>query len=192
MLAAVELFYHVMNSPLGLLFLAGSEKGLCAVHYMDRRSLKRTLAQQEARFPGAHWTPSLMSMKGAVDQLGGYFLGTRREFELPLDLRGTEFHLQVWNELLRIPYGETRTYGQIAAAVGQPRATRAVGLANHDNPCAIVVPCHRVVGAQGRLTGYGGGLPRKKWLLRHELQNRVAEEKAGELALRYEGRTARR
>src|SRR5262245_50711314 len=163
MLAAVELNYHVMNSPLGLLFLAGSGKGLCAVHFMDRRSLKRTLAQQESRFPDTRWTPSLMNMKGAVDQLGAYFLGTRHEFDLPLDLRGTEFHLQVWNQLLRIPYGETRTYGQIAAALGQPRATRAVGLANGDNPCAIVVPCHRVVGAQGRLTGYGGGLPRKKW-----------------------------
>lgn len=187
----MEIHYHVMNSPLGLLFVAATDRGLGVVHFMDRRSLKRTLALHEEPYPDATWTPSLLHLKGAVDQLGAYFLGTLRDFDLPLDPVGTPFQLQVWSELRRIPYGQTRTYGQIARALGQPRATRAVGLANRDNPIAIVVPCHRVVGANGRLTGYGGGLHRKRWLLQHETHYHE-QETPGELALRYSGRPPRR
>ena len=98
-------------------------------------------------------------------QLRAYFAGQLRRFDLPLDLRGTPFQLSVWRELERIPYGETRSYSQIAAAIGAPQAVRAVGAANGSNPIPIVVPCHRVIGASGKLVGYGGGLPLKKRLL---------------------------
>jgi O-6-methylguanine DNA methyltransferase len=98
-------------------------------------------------------------------QLRAYFAGQLRRFDLPLDIQGTEFQLRVWRELERIPYGETRSYLQIAAAIGAPRAVRAVGAANGANPIPIVVPCHRVIGASGKLVGYGGGLPLKKRLL---------------------------
>ncbi|MEK7408391.1 MAG: methylated-DNA--[protein]-cysteine S-methyltransferase [Acidobacteriota bacterium] len=104
----------------------------------------------------------------AARQLTEYFEGRRREFDLPLDLRGTEFQKRVWEALLAIPYGETRSYGRIAKAVGVPRGARAVGGANHANPVAIVVPCHRVINAGGGLGGYGGGLPLKRLLLELE------------------------
>lgn len=101
----------------------------------------------------------------AARQLRAYFAGELREFRLALDLRGTGFQKRVWRELTAIPYGETRSYGEIASAIGAPRAVRAVGAANGANPAPIVVPCHRVIGAGGKLTGYGGGLPLKKKLL---------------------------
>ena len=104
----------------------------------------------------------------AVRQLRAYFAGQLRHFDLPLDLQGTDFQLRVWRELERIPYGETRSYSQIAAAIGAPQAVRAVGAANGANPIPIVVPCHRVIGAGGKLVGYGGGLPLKKRLLELE------------------------
>ena len=104
----------------------------------------------------------------AVRQLRAYFAGERREFRLPLDPQGTDFQRQVWRELESIPYGQTRSYSQIAAAIGAPRAVRAVGAANGANPLPIVVPCHRVIGSDGRLTGYGGGLALKKRLLELE------------------------
>src|ERR1017187_7142685 len=104
----------------------------------------------------------------ALRQLRAYFAGQLRRFELPLDLRGTDFQLRVWRELERIPYGETRSYLEIAEAIGAPRAVRAVGAANGANPIPIVVPCHRVIGASGKLVGYGGGLPLKKRLLQLE------------------------
>jgi methylated-DNA-[protein]-cysteine S-methyltransferase len=104
-------------------------------------------------------------LREAVRQLEAYFAGGLREFQLPLDIVGTEFQKRVWHELLTIPYGEIRSYGQIAEAIAAPHAVRAVGAANGANPIAIVVPCHRVIGAGGKLTGYGGGLPLKKRLL---------------------------
>jgi methylated-DNA-[protein]-cysteine S-methyltransferase len=104
----------------------------------------------------------------AASQLRAYFAGQLRHFHLPLDMRGTDFQLRVWCELERIPYGETRSYSQIATAIGAPRAVRAVGAANGANPLPIVVPCHRVIGAAGKLVGYGGGLPLKKRLLELE------------------------
>ncbi|MHB1928859.1 MAG: methylated-DNA--[protein]-cysteine S-methyltransferase [Acidimicrobiales bacterium] len=107
-------------------------------------------------------------LAGAVEQLAAYFAGRLTEFDLRLRMEGTGFQRRVWEELRAIPYGETRTYGQIAAALGEAGAARAVGTANNRNPISIVVPCHRVVGSDGRLVGYGGGLDRKAWLLRHE------------------------
>jgi len=170
--AGVRLAYHVMSSPLGLLFLASTERGLRFVDFLERRSLKRAFAAHAECVPDAKWEPSLLRLKPVVDQLDGYFCGNLTRFDLPLDLAGTEFQLKVWRALGRIPYGETRSYGQIAKALGQPGAARAVGLANNHNPVPIIVPCHRVIGADGSLTGYAGGLPRKRKLL--ELETRFA------------------
>jgi AraC family transcriptional regulator of adaptative response/methylated-DNA-[protein]-cysteine methyltransferase len=168
MLAAMRIVYHMANSPVGLLFVARTPRGLRHLEFMDRRSLKRCIAEHEAEHPGAEWVASLLELKPVVEQLESYFNGGLVEFEAPLDLAGSELELKVWKALLTIPFGETRTYRQIAAAVDQPRATRAVGLAIHENPLAIVVPCHRVIGADGSLTGYTGGVPKKRWLLDHE------------------------
>lgn len=166
----MRIAYHVMSAPgpLGLLFLAQSETGLRHLEFLDKRSIKRTIESHKSTNPDAAWEASLIDLKEAVDQLEGYFCGALTKFELALDPQGSEFETAVWRELLAIPYGETRTYGQIAKSVGQPKGSRAVGLANNSNPIAIVIPCHRVIGANGDLTGYGGGLPRKKWLLAHE------------------------
>ena len=145
-----------MNSPLGPLTLKASEKGLLSVHF------------------GSVVPPNavvdLNAHRENLKQLRQYFDGERTVFDLPLDLQGTPFQLAVWNELLKIPYGETRSYGEIARRIGKPGAARAVGMANHENPVAIVIPCHRVVGADGTLTGYAGGLDIKKKLLELELQ----------------------
>ena len=141
-----------MTSPVGELVLAGDETALRGL-YFPNHPLPEGL--REARAPFA----------GAIEQLEQYFAGERREFDLQLELAGPAFHKRVWEALTTIPYGETRSYGQIAAQVGDPGAARAVGFANGRNPIAIVVPCHRVIGADGSLTGYGGGLPRKRHLL---------------------------
>jgi len=172
----MRIAYHVMSAPppLGLLFLAGTERGLRYTEFMDRKSIKRMIARHADENPGATWEASLLTLKQVVDQFEAYFCGALATFELPLDPVGSEFQLAVWNALRTIPFGQTRTYGEIARAIGMPKAARAVGLANHDNPIAIIVPCHRVIGADGSLTGYGGGLPRKRWLLRHEA--RFADE----------------
>jgi methylated-DNA-[protein]-cysteine S-methyltransferase len=108
------------------------------------------------------------SVSDAITQLDEYFAGSRRDFELPLDLQGTEFQVAAWNALAEIPYGRTASYGQQAASIGRPKAVRAIGGANGRNPVAIVLPCHRIVGADGSLTGFGGGIEVKKWLLDHE------------------------
>ena len=108
------------------------------------------------------------SVNDAITQLDEYFNGSRRDFELPLDLQGTEFQVAAWNALAKIPYGRTASYGQQAASIGRPKAVRAIGGANGRNPVAIVLPCHRIVGADGSLTGFGGGIAVKKWLLDHE------------------------
>jgi len=148
------LSYSVWQSPIGPLTLCGSERGL--VSLLFGRHVPKD-AKEDAR-----------ATAECRRQLEEYFAGERREFDLPLDLRGTEFQLRCWRALLKIPYGETRTYAQQAKAVGCPRGFRAVGLANHDNPIAIVVPCHRVINTGGKLGGYGGGLDLKARLLRLE------------------------
>jgi O-6-methylguanine DNA methyltransferase len=114
----------------------------------------------------------------AADELRRYFAGERVQFTCPLDLHGTSFQLAVWQELWHIPYGKTRSYGEIAQAIGRPTASRAVGAANGANPVAIIVPCHRVIGSNGALTGYGGGLPTKAWLLSLERGGRDERDQA--------------
>jgi len=170
MLRDMRIAYHVMSAPgpLGLLFLGRTERGLRYLEFLDKRSIKRTIESHRAENPDTTWEASLIELKPFVDQLEGYFCGALTRFDLALDPIGSDFQLQVWRALLEIPFGETRTYGQIAKAIGQPRGSRAVGLANNQNPLAILIPCHRVIGADGNMTGYGGGIPRKRWLLAHE------------------------
>jgi methylated-DNA-[protein]-cysteine S-methyltransferase len=147
--------YRTIDSPIGLLTLAG--------HGSVLTNLRMVEQTYEPSRTG--WLPERHAFAEAVDQLNAYFAGELVEFDLELDLQGTEFQRRVWQALLTIPYGETRSYGEIAEQIGAPGAARAVGLANGHNPIAIVVPCHRVIGAGGSLTGYGGGLDRKRTLL---------------------------
>ena len=141
------------------------------VMWIDSPAGRMTLASHEGCLThllfGEHFTPTEPDdlLKQAVRQLAEYFAGTRREFDLPLGMNGTPFQKDVWNALRDIPYGATVSYGDIARAIGRPKAFRAVGQANHVNPISIIVPCHRVVGSSGKLTGYGGGMPAKEFLL---------------------------
>jgi methylated-DNA-[protein]-cysteine S-methyltransferase len=150
------LTYTSMESPIGPLLLAGNERGLSVVHFVNGRRPKS---------PPRTWVEDKKPFKEVVRQLLAYFEGKLKEFELPLVLEGTEFQLRVWRNLQKIPYGETVSYGQLAKRIGSPDAARAVGLANGSNPIPIIIPCHRVIGSNGDLTGFGGGLPIKKKLL---------------------------
>jgi methylated-DNA-[protein]-cysteine S-methyltransferase len=146
------LLTHGFESPLGPLALTEVDGVL--------RRLDFTSAPSDTTTP---------LLREAERQLRAYFAGELRQFDLPLDPQGTPFQQQVWAALREIPYGEVRSYGQIAAAIGNPKACRAVGMANHRNPLPILIPCHRVCGSDGSLTGYGGGIERKQWLLELEL-----------------------
>jgi methylated-DNA-[protein]-cysteine S-methyltransferase len=139
--------------------LVATETGLCAIEFIDESEASAGSGVRD----DAH--PLLVE---AIRQLRAYFNGTLRVFQLPLEMAGTDFQLRVWNLLREIPYGETRSYRDLAVGVGRPQAVRAVGAANGANPLAIVVPCHRVIGSDGKLTGYGGGLALKKKLLELE------------------------
>ena len=156
-----NLYYSRMQSLAGPLLIGMSKSALVILEF--DRGLPATIAGQPVA-----WHESKECTSEARRQLEEYFAGDRRSFDLPLDLRGTEFRKRCWDELLRIPYGETRSYGEIARAVGNPSGFRAVGQANHYNPIAIIVPCHRVLASGGTLGGYGGGLSVKALLLRLE------------------------
>ena len=148
----------VIDSPVGRLRIAAMENGISSV--------TRTNAELAP--------PQTPLLQECVRQLNAYFAGRLTDFDLPLHMEGTPFRMRVWQALRTIPYGETRSYGQLAAMIGQPSASRAVGGANHHNPICIIVPCHRVIGADGSLTGYGEGLDMKEWLLEHERKHRHA------------------
>lgn len=162
----------VVTSPVGQLFLAASAKGLVALEFDARLPGQQTIRPNprdlRAESADVRFVESPTVLDPYVSQLEEYFAGQRRNFHFPLDLRGTEFQLACWRALLAIPYGETRTYADIAHAVGKPRAFRAAGMANNRNPIAIVVPCHRVIASDGTLCGYGGGLDIKRKLLELE------------------------
>ena len=153
--------YTQMDSPIGRLLLVSDGESLTGLH-MDVPGRPVKGLENWVEDAGAGALPMTLL------QLDEYFSGRRRDFELPLRLQGTEFQQRVWNVLREIPYGQTWSYGALARRVGNPNASRAVGLANGRNPLSILVPCHRVIGADGSLTGYGGGLERKRWLLAHE------------------------
>jgi methylated-DNA-[protein]-cysteine S-methyltransferase len=154
-------FITYYQSPVGLLRIAGTEHYISEVHFMK---------DDEPRTAPAASLPPIAIL--ATEQLIQYFHGHRRVFELPLHQEGTSFQQKVWNELLNIPYGKTISYLELSRRLGDPKVIRAAGTANGRNNIAIIVPCHRVIGAKGELVGFGGGLPRKKWLLSHE--NKVA------------------
>ncbi|MFE0253953.1 methylated-DNA--[protein]-cysteine S-methyltransferase [Streptomyces sp. NPDC059010] len=151
--------HTVIDSPYGPLTLVAEDGALCGLYMTGQRH-----RPPEETFGERDETP----FGAAIDELAAYFAGDLKEFTLELSLNGTEFQQRVWDQLRRIPYGETRSYGQLADALGNSGASRAVGLANGKNPIGIIVPCHRVVGANGGLTGYGGGLDRKQRLLDFE------------------------
>lgn len=149
-----------LQSPIGRLMLTSDGAALTGLYMEPSRKTQSTDGWSE--------DAAVPPLAAALRQLTEYFAGTRREFDLPLRLRGTEFQKRVWQELTEIPYGQTWSYGELAKRINNPSASRAVGLANGRNPISILVPCHRVIGADGSLTGYGGGLERKRWLLAHE------------------------
>ncbi len=154
-----DLLHTTFPSPIGELLLVGDGEVLRGLHITEgRRPMRVRDTWRQADEPFAE----------VVCQLGEYFAGERTEFELPCEATGAEFDRRVWSELERIPYGRTVSYGEVARTIGEPSAARAVGVANGRNPIAIVVPCHRVIGADGSLTGYGGGLDRKRFLLELE------------------------
>lgn len=149
--------YCVNESAIGPLLLAGDADAVTLIHFQSGRGGPRD--------PDPEWRERPATFREASRQLAAYFAGRLREFDLPLRPEGTPFQRTVWDALLRIPYGETTSYGALAHALGKPEASRAVGLANGSNPIPIVIPCHRVIGAGGKLTGYGGGLELKRRLL---------------------------
>jgi len=154
----MSLAYKIMNSPVGKLKLVASDKGLVAVLWENDEPMRVRLGEQAER----ERHPILVQ---AERQLGEYFAGKRRSFSVPIDLRGTPFQRNVWDALLAIPFGETRTYGDLARQLGNAQASRAVGAATGKNPISIIVPCHRVIGSTGNLTGFAGGLETKERLL---------------------------
>jgi len=153
---AQRLAYAFVDSPVGRLMLAGDESGLWLLSFAGK---DRRVAVSD------RWEASDVLFQDVKRQLAAYFSGELRSFSVPVHLEGTEFQLAVWNTLPTIPYGSTWSYGELARRIGRPSAVRAVGGANHANPVAIIIPCHRVIGSDGKLTGYGGGLPTKDKLL---------------------------
>ncbi|MDQ0456081.1 methylated-DNA--[protein]-cysteine S-methyltransferase [Rhizobium paknamense] len=156
--------YDMMESPIGDLLLAGDGEVLSRIGFPRGKG---------AITPKPSWVRDRSAFGLAKAQLRDYFEGERREFELPLAMQGTSFQVSVWRELAKIPFGLTISYGELARRLGNPAAVRAVGTANGANPLPIVIPCHRVIGSNGSLTGFGGGLETKKWLL--ELEQAVPE-----------------
>jgi AraC family transcriptional regulator of adaptative response/methylated-DNA-[protein]-cysteine methyltransferase len=160
-------------TPLGPMIAGATDEGLCLLEFSDRRMLERQLRHIAKRFPGP-LAPGRHPVLDRIEhELRLYFDGQLRDFSVDLVVPGSEFQQTVWQALQRIPYGETRSYAEQAAAIGRPDAVRAVARANGDNRIAIVIPCHRVIGADGTLTGYGGGLWRKRWLLDLEQGRRM-------------------
>lgn len=154
-------------SPFGAMRIVATERGVAYVRMPGERP-ERFVAWAARRLADATPVDDPAWIAPVAAQLGEYFAGARRSFDLPLDLAGTPFQRRVWDALLRIPFGETRSYADVAREVGRPGAERAVGAANGANVLSVIVPCHRVVGSRGELTGYAGGLPKKARLLRHE------------------------
>ena len=150
------MFYTQIESPLGPLLLAADDAGFRQILFVNGRHPAR---------PESSWKEDRVPLNDGIRQLHAYFGGELEKFDLPLAPEGTPFQLGVWRSLCDIPYGETISYGELAGRIGNPKASRAVGLANGSNPIPIVIPCHRVIGSNGKLTGYGGGLPIKEKLL---------------------------
>lgn len=163
----MTVYYTYLESPVQLLTLASDGESLTDLRMVERRHAPQ-ITNDWKRDDNAK--PFAVAKR----QLTAYFNGELTEFDLPLRLGGTDFQQRVWRELLKIPFGVTMSYGEMARHIGNPNASRAVGAANGRNPISIIVPCHRLIGSNGNLTDYGGGLERKEWLLAHELRSRKA------------------
>jgi methylated-DNA-[protein]-cysteine S-methyltransferase len=150
-------FKTYYKSPIGIIEIEGTQNGIVAVNFVDQAQ------SAEDDLPSC--------IRECAKQIDQYFQVKRKHFALNLLMQGTDFQKSVWRQLKKIPYGRTASYGEVAVAIGKPAACRAVGAANGQNPISIIVPCHRVIGSDGTLTGYGGGLWRKEWLLKHERDN---------------------
>jgi AraC family transcriptional regulator, regulatory protein of adaptative response / methylated-DNA-[protein]-cysteine methyltransferase len=157
-----------MDSPIGKMIVGSTDKGCCVLEFHDRGGVEKISLAIKKRYRREVVLGKCSLNDMVVDQMTEYFAGTRTDFDLPLDIVGTPFEKSIWQELLATPFGKTRSYGEVGAAVGNPQASRAVGRANGANRISIIVPCHRIIEANGNLRGYGGGLWRKRWLLDHE------------------------
>lgn len=160
------IYYSYVDSPLGRMFVKGDGQFVTGLYMPQHKGWHG---------PDAAWQESAAPFAAVREQLGEYFAGERQAFDVPLKLAGTPFQQRVWQELVRIPFGTTITYAQLAQRIGKPTASRAVGHANSRNPISILVPCHRVIGADGKLTGYAGGVDKKQWLLAWERGATAAE-----------------
>ena len=156
-----DLFWNKMPSPIGTLAVFANDQGITEIHFPNKEPNNKSPDQS-----GTKHSNQIVDM--AIDQLQAYFDGKLKTFDLPLRPSGTEFQKTVWRQLQQIGYGTTASYGDIAAAIVKPKASRAVGMANSKNPIPIIVPCHRIIGKDGSLTGFAGGLDTKRWLLAHE------------------------
>ena len=157
-----------MDTPVGKMLAGATDEGLCLFDFQYRHTIKTILKRIETH-TGLLFTEKEHPVFQVLElQINQYFVGESKEFDIPLHLAGTPFQIKVWQGLLQIPYGQTRSYEQQSIFLGNEKAIRAVAGANGENGIAIIVPCHRVIGKNGSLTGYGGGLPKKKWLLEHE------------------------
>ncbi|WNR45013.1 methylated-DNA--[protein]-cysteine S-methyltransferase [Paenibacillus roseipurpureus] len=166
MTTCTQLHYTEIDTPIGPLVLVASPQGLCKVEFGTAKDNREGREQWARRWYGEHELIQLAEPLAAiVGQVAQYFQGERKDFDVEIDLRGTDFQKRVWQALQAVPYGETASYKHIAEAIGSPKAVRAVGGANNQNPVPIIIPCHRIIGASGDLVGYGGGLPTKIHLL---------------------------
>lgn len=165
------------ESPAGALTIVCTMEGVKTIRFQKEKSALYSAEKQNS----AEYCRLQKMLEWTMRELQEYFEGKRKEFTVPLAMEGTEFQKKVWNALLKIPYGQTCSYKEIAIQIGSPGACRAVGMANNRNPIPILVPCHRVIGADGRLTGYAGGLDMKEKLLKLERENREAAERKGEI-----------
>ena len=157
-----------IETELGIMIAGAVDEGICLLEFSDRRMLNTEYKVLEKYLQTTVEEGENKHFKTLINQLKEYFEGTRKEFSLPLVIPGTDFQQAVWKELMKIPFGTTRSYQEQSEALGKPESIRAVANANGMNRISIVIPCHRIIGSDGKLTGYGGGLKRKKWLLDHE------------------------
>jgi methylated-DNA-[protein]-cysteine S-methyltransferase len=161
----MKIYTSEYKSPFGKFYLASSEKGLARLHLTNKNDF---LEKLKKTFPDFELVENIEKNETVIHQLNAYFDGKRESFNVPLHIVGTDFHKKVWKELKKITFGKTVSYKQIAERIGNPKSVRAVGQANNRNPIPIIIPCHRIIGANGNLIGYGGGLDMKRKLLIHE------------------------
>jgi|SRR5690554_1681541 len=166
----MEYSFFCYPSPLGILKIKFTARGVLGISFMENEQNINNCNKAQV------YDADLMIYKYLFKELNNYFLGRLKKFEVPIILKGTEFQKKVWQEMMKIPYGELKTYGEIARVVGAPNSARAVGNASHENKIPIIIPCHRVIGIKGRLTGYASGLDKKKWLLNHEKKHKEGVE----------------